>query len=356
MNWRETFSTPVAFLIGRTKVASAERTTQRYLQNITSASCLVDLSTALGPLLDGADGVDTVFTKFATTDSRGKLYWNRSNFVKYIDARVPGNQTVTACLPLLWHIFISSASYPFSAPIAAHIQVSELGEPEIDLAAFRRAFALLVLRGYELLGAKQDGRSLSRQRKIEKSYTDKVPRLARIIFRCLSFPLPEPTPKRVATQEALQLQDVKDTLAFTQPITYDPYPYGPSVGDEQFEAASSRLLCMDDERSAARGSSGISSKTDLRDLIQLLLLLRPEDRRWREGLFMQEAYQRSADIQYVRSVPGPEEASRASDFAPTFVTSRFRVGEDHVTWDLFQAWCSDCVGTPRMFLHTAHPE
>ena len=347
MNWRESLLTPLAILVGRTKVASAERTTQRYLQNITSASCLVDLNTALGPLLDGVNNVDKVFTKFATTDSRGRMFWNSSNFARYINATLPGHQEVTACLPLLWHILISSAFYPFSAPVAAHIQVSE--EPEVDLEAFKRAFALLVLRGYELLGSKPDGRPFSRQRKVETSYTDKVPRLTRIIFSCLSFPLPKSAPKFLATQEVLELQNVKDTIVFVQPITYDPYPYGPSIGDELFEAASSRLLRMGEPSSTL-------PKAVLRSLIQLLLLLHPADRRWREGLFMYEAYQRSGDIQYAHFDPGPEEASRASDFISTFMTSRFRGDEDYVTWDVFQAWCLDCVGTLRISLYMIHSE
>lgn len=344
MDWRETLLAPLGVLVGRSKVVSAKRTTQQYLQNVNSASCLVDLNKALGPLLDGVDHVDQVFAKFATTDSSGKSFWNRGNFAKFIDARLPGNQIVTACVPLLWRIFCFSAFYPFSAPTTASIQVSGLGEPEIDLKAFRRAFALLVMRGFELLGAKQDGRPLSsRKRKIETAYTDKVPRLTRIIYRCLSVPLPGPARQSQAMQEVIQLQDVKDTIAFTQPITYDPYPYGPSVGDEQFEAAASRLQRMDDERSAIRGSSRIMSKADLKSLIRLLLLPRPEDRRWRDGLFMHEAYQRSADIQYAHSASAPEEASQASDFAPAFVTSQFRGSEDYVPWDVFETWCSDLV-------------
>ena len=51
----------------------------------------------------------------------------------------------------------------------------------------------------------------------------------------------------------------------------------------------------------------MSAKADLKNVIQLLLLLR-EDRRWRDGLFMHEAYQRSADVQYARSNSALEEA------------------------------------------------
>ena len=343
MDWRQILLTPVGVLVSRSKVAFAERTTQQYLQSVDSVSCLVDLNKALSPLLGGVDHVDQVFANFATTNDSGKSFWNRSSFARYIDARLPGDQIVTACVPLLWRIFFFSAFYPFSAPKTAHSQVSGFGESEIDLEAFRRAFALLVMHGFELFGAKQDGRSLSRKRKIETSYTDKVPRLSRIIFGCLSFPLPDSAPQFLAGQEVLQLYDVKDTITFTQPITYDQYPYGPSVGDEQFEAAASRLLRVEDERSAARGSSRMIPKTDLKILIQLLLVLRPEDRRWRDGLSMHEAYQRSADVQYSHLVPAPDDGSRAFDLASAFLTSQFKTGEDYVPWDIFESWCSNCV-------------
>jgi len=248
---------------------------------------------------------------------------------------------VTACVSLLWRIFCSCAYYPFSALTAAHNRVPKSGEPEIDLEAFRRAFALLVLRGLELFGAKQNGRPFSRN--FETSYTNKVPRLTRVIFRCLSVPSPELAVLSQATQKMLQCQDVKDTIAFTQPITFDAYPYGPSVGDEYFEAAASRLLRAEDERFAGRGLSCILPEADLQRLIQLLLLLRPGNRRWRNGLSMGEVYQRSGDIQYAHLLPAPGEASRASDLASTFLNLQFRSSENSVPWAVFKAWCWDCV-------------
>ena len=346
MDWRNILLAPVGVLIGHSQVASAEQTTQQYLHNVNAASCSVDLHKALGPLLHSVDHVDQVFAKFATIDSSGKSFWNRSNFATYVEARLPGNQTMSACVPLLWHIFLSGASYPFSVPITTHTQVCRLGEREIDLQSFRRAFALLVLHGFELFGAKQDGRPLSRKAKIETRYSDKVPRLTRIIFRSLNFPPPKQATQSQATPEQLQLLDIKDTIAFTQPITYDSYPYGPSVGDEPFEAASRRLLGKEDERSAAQVSSNMIAKADMKSLIHLLLVLRPEERRWRDGLFMHEAYQRSADVQYARSNCAPEEVSQASDLAIAFVTSQFKGDEDYISWDEFESWCSDCVSLP----------
>lgn len=87
---------------------------------------------------------------------------------------------------------------------------------------------------------------------------------------------------------------------------------------------------MEDERSAVQGSSRILPTANLQSLVQTVLLLRPENRRWRNGLFMHEAYQRSGDIQYTHLVSTPEEASQASGFAPTFVTSQLTSSEDSV--------------------------
>ena len=205
-DWRSILLAPIGVLIGRSKVAFAERTTQRYLHNVNAASCSAGLDKALDPLVDSIDHVDKVFAKFATVDSSGKSFWNRSKFATYVEARLSGNQTMSACVLLLLRIFLSSASYPFSPPITAHNQVCCSGDQEIDLQAFRRAFALLPMRGFELFGAKQDGRPLSRKAKIETSYTDKVPRLTRIIFRCLSLALS-------------WIQDSKHSLTSTKPIS-----------------------------------------------------------------------------------------------------------------------------------------
>jgi hypothetical protein len=96
--------------------------------------------------------------------------WNNDSFARYINARLPENPAVTTCIPLLWRTFSTGVYFPFSA---------RPDEPEIDAKAFRRAFAFIVLRGYELLGAHSDGRPFPKI--IEEFYTDKVPRLTRIL-------------------------------------------------------------------------------------------------------------------------------------------------------------------------------
>jgi hypothetical protein len=346
MAWRDRLLTP---LIGHSK-ASAERATRRYLEDLNSASCLNLLDKALGQLLDGIDDVEKIFLNYATTNSSGKRVWNRGSFARYINARLPENPAVTTCVPLLWRIFSTGAYFPFSAPTTVPDQVSgQSNEPEVDLKALRRAFAFLVLRGYELFGAKSDGRPFSTG--TEKCYTDKVPRLTRIIFNSLSTPSPQPGTQSQVPQELLQLQDFKDTIAFTQPIINENMHHGrATVADGDFEAAAHRLLLADHERSTVGGSSCAMSKADLQSLIQLFLLQRVEDRRWRNGLSYHDLYRRSGDILFSHFIPGPDEASRASEFASAFLASQFRGSEDSVTWEAFKAWCSECVSISRRFL------
>jgi hypothetical protein len=337
MAWRDRLLTP---LIGHSK-ASAERATRRYLEDINSASCLNHLDKALDQLLDGIEDVEKIFSNYATTDPSGKRVWNRDSFARYINARLPENPAVTTCVPLLWCTFSTGAYFPFSA---------RSNEPEIDVKAFRRAFAFIVSRGYELLGAKSDGRPFSTN--TEKSYTDKVPRLTRIVFRSLSTPWPQSGTQSQDPQESLQLQDIKDTIAFTQPIMNENMHHGrATVADGEFEAAAHRLLLADHKRSTVRGSSTAVSKADLQILIQLFLLQRAEDRRWRAGLSYHDMYQRSGDIMFSRFIAGPDEVSRASELASAFLAYQFPGSDDYVTWEQFKACCSECVSISRVFLY-----
>ena len=239
-------------------------------------------------------------------------------------------------------MFCFAAYFPFLASTFTSDHLLELGETEIELDAFRRAFALLVLRGFELFGAKSDGSPLSRDI-IETSYADKTPRLTRIIFGALCNISQESVNQSRTTQEALLVQNIEDALAFTQPITDDSYPYGPSVPGEHFKAAATRLLHSQNMQSTGLGSSFMASKADLQHLTQLLLLVRAEDRRWKVGQLLHDVYQRSGDIQYAHVISDVEENSRAFKFAAAFVASQLGDSEDLIPWDVFKPWCANCV-------------
>lgn len=178
--------------------------TRRYLEDINSVSCLDHLDKALDQLLDGIKDVKKIFSNYATTNPSGKRVWNRDSFARYMNARLSENPTVAICVPLLWCTFSIGAYFPFSPPSNA---------PEIDAKEFKRAFAFIVSRGYGLLGAKSDGQPFFTG--TEKFYTDKVPRLTRILFRSSKTPWPQSGNQSQDPQELLQLQDIKDTIAFT---------------------------------------------------------------------------------------------------------------------------------------------
>jgi hypothetical protein len=126
--------------------------------------------------------------------------------------------------------------------------------------------------------------------------------------------------------------DIKDPIAFTQPIMNVNMNHGrATVADGEFEAAAHRLLLADHKRSTVRGSSTAVSKADLQILIQLFLLQRAEDRRWRAGLSYHDMHQRSADIMFSRFIPGPDEVPRASELASAFLVHQFPGSDDYVT-------------------------
>ena len=342
------YQVPQYLVSNRFRIDVAERTTRQYLHELSPTSCLEDLSKALDQLLVGVDRADKIFTKFATTDPNGKRFWDSSNFARYITASIPNNQAVIESVPLLWRIFLCSAYFPFSPPRIVGDKASGSGESKIDYEAFRRAFALLVLRGIELYGTLQNGHQYSFRKhgKHETSYNDKVPRLARLIFKCLSVPSPDQKTTFKTASDELHYQDVLETTLFAQPITYDSDPYGKKIQDEEFEAAASRLLDMEDEKSSVLGPLSSIRKAELQSLIQLLLLLHQGRSRWRDGLSLDLKFfelPRTGHVQCAHLVSDPDEVSQAADNALTFVTWKLGSSDDSVFWDEFQAWCLECV-------------
>lgn len=344
MDWRSLLLAPAAIVFNGAQVAYAERTTQQYLQNISDTSCLEDLDQALSPVLESVDNVNSIFAKFATQHSGGRAIWNERSFATYMDARLASNTELDTFVPLLWRILLSGAYYPFLAP---H------DNPEVDLEAFRRAFAFLVMRGFELLGAKQNGRELFGT--VENSQNAKRPRLSRIFFHCLSASSHSSSSESQASHKARRLQDIKDTIGFTQPITYDSYPQGPTVGEEHFDSAASRLLDVETELpTAVQGSSRTLLKSDLQQLLQLLLRLRLGDKRWRHGVCNGDISQRSGDVYYSHFVLGLQEALSTSDLANSLMTSLFGDDGESVLWEGFSTWCSNCVSPSLSILNMSH--
>ena len=114
------------------------RKTRQYLNEIDPDSCLILLTKVLRQLLDGTKDVESIFKSNATTDRSGKCGWERDNFAGFLQSRLPGNEAVTASVPILWCVFCTAAAFPFSL---------QSNNPEVDIDDFRRAFLFVVTRG-----------------------------------------------------------------------------------------------------------------------------------------------------------------------------------------------------------------
>ncbi|KAH7072900.1 hypothetical protein BKA63DRAFT_554538 [Paraphoma chrysanthemicola] len=307
------------------------RQIRQYLNEINPDSCLILFTKILLQLLDGTKDVDSIFKSNATTDRSGKRVWKRDNFAGFLQSRLPGNAAVTASIPILWCTFCSAAVFPFSL---------QSNNPDLDMDDFRRAFVLVVTRGYELLGAKSDGSPSDRRGSIE-SYADKVPRLARIIFRSLSTPwVQSATPAR-NSHKSLQLQDIKDTISFTRPIIPQEIFIQPlREANEEWDAAARRVQLADHKQPGSSESPIAISKANFQRLVQLLFLQRVEDRCWRAG-YNFYSFQRSGDIVYSGLSSDPDEISRAANLASAFTAHQFPSGEDYITLEQFQVCCTE---------------
>ncbi|KUL88296.1 hypothetical protein ZTR_04965 [Talaromyces verruculosus] len=111
-----------------------------------------------------------------------------------------------------------------------------------------------------------------------------------------------------------------------------------NVPDREFEAAAHRLLLADHKRSTVIAVR----KADLQILVQLFLLRRAEDRLWRAGLSKKDEKPRTGDIMFSCLISDPDEVSRASELASAFLAYQFSSSDDYVTWEQFEAWCSEC--------------
>ncbi|KAH4350607.1 hypothetical protein HBH98_051150 [Parastagonospora nodorum] len=78
------------------------RKTRQYLNEIDPDSCLILLTKVLRQLLDGTKDVEIILKSNATTDRSGKCGWERDNFAGFLQSRLPGNEAVTASVPILW--------------------------------------------------------------------------------------------------------------------------------------------------------------------------------------------------------------------------------------------------------------
>lgn len=318
-----------------------EQKTLDYLQSSTRSSCLEALDAALSQLLKGVRHVNQVFSQHATVDSAGKLVWTRSSFDQRIGQRLPPDTTTFA--PLLWHMFLSAAYYPF---VPEPIDCDD--DATLDLTAFRRAFAFLVLNGRDLYGLKQDGSYIKncgeRVQPIRLSH--KVPRLARIIFRCL-VTYSSASQNMEKSQDDSRFQDIKDTLLFTQPLPKRTFtPLLPRDLATEYDAATNSLLGEENSHLAADLGPHLLQTQKLQNLLQLLLLLRPAKNVWRKPLTSRNSSTlRSSEVRYCDCETRSSEAARASDYASAVIRTQFGPETKHVPSKMLTEWCQTCVSS-----------
>ncbi|EAT88218.1 hypothetical protein HBH56_092490 [Parastagonospora nodorum] len=259
------------------------RKTRQYLNEIDPDSCLILLTKVLRQLLDGTKDVESIFKSNATTDRSGKCGWERDNFAGFLQSRLPGNEAVTASVPILW----------------------------------------------------SDG-STSDWKDSRESYAEKVPQLPRIIFRSSSIPwVRSATPPSWNSYESLHLQDIKETISFTQPIITQEFSIEPlREADEEWEAAARRVQLTGYKQSGLSESPIAISKAHFERLVQLLFLQRGEDRCWRVGHNFYSPH-RSGDIVYYDLSSDTDEISRAAKLAPAFTAYQFPSGKDCIILEQF---------------------
>ena len=352
MDWAQILSLPllpVLIPLGIYSQNSATKTTSRYLEKVKPDTCLTELNECLEPLLQGLNHVDQIFTKFATfTPSSKDAYWGRDNFVKYLNARFNGNEAVIACGHVLWRAFSYSALYPYLNAPPGSSSSDQSSEARLDRLAFRRGFALLVLQGFDLLDNPKNGR-LMRAPKYKPS-TDRTSRLRRIFFRSLSVTSESKMDSGGSESVgSFQRQDIRDTIKFTQPMTTDELGVKQQNLDQEFEAATTRLQNTDAKDPSILQQSCIIPRHDLEGFIRLLLLLCPSRKRWRDGLFSVDQFQRSGDVLDSSFSSEPEDLSQVFKLARNLVNWNFGASENPIEVAVFEEWCKNSVSFTQTY-------
>ncbi|WPH03010.1 Hypothetical protein R9X50_00588400 [Acrodontium crateriforme] len=345
--------------VGR-KSRQAEHSTRQYLEFVTPLSSLEDLSDILKRVINIDNAIDGVFERFATRDD--VPVWREENFTRYFEDKFGEHPRLSGSVGLLWRVLLSAAYFPFS-PRRLGDEIQD--NPGVGHDAFVRAHALLALRGFELLGNTKDGDALIWNRAKDKSYSEKTPRLARIIHGCL---------KGQSAPDDNQVQDVKDTLGLIQPVTWRSHPFAESaITENDFEATARRLLYGPSGEKTAHETSDSCSKTQLRNLVELLLLVQLDNKISRKGV-CKDLYIRSTSrgaVVHTKKRPGDEflttyertgdtrvatltlldsEVMLATKTASAFVDSFFGTN-DLISSEEFQMFCEKSSAFLFLFFH-----
>ncbi|KAL5118603.1 hypothetical protein ACEQ8H_003454 [Pleosporales sp. CAS-2024a] len=335
ISWTEYFLNPVSdWLVARFFAYNRgnRKKTRKYLSEVDPSSCLKLLNKALNQHLGETKDVSSNFKFHAQTDRNGRHVWKLEDFARFLQTRgLAENATVAASIPVLWCAFSTAAYFPFS------LQSFDLA---IDIDGFKRALAFLAMRGYGLFGTRSDGSFLD-PRGGGDTVDNRKTRLARVMFRSLSIPWSQSHMRSPASHAALQLRDIRDAIYFTQPITNDQMTFiVPQVTDEEWEAASYRVLLVDHGQFKSIERPVLVNKADLEKMFQLILLQAIEDRAWTASLDSHSS-QHCGEVMYSHFSSDTYQVLRATEVASALMVHEFPGREDYVTWEQFKTCCEE---------------
>lgn len=335
----QTLSQGVGIWFFQRLTKSSEKVIKQYYENINRSTVSKELVDVLGKLLDDHEHARDIFKQGAVTDKDGVLHWEEDSFKKWVTTNQPLSVLIVF-VPTLWRVFVYFAGFPFTERILNDFEGPATQHQRIDEDGFVLAYNLLALRGVELLGSTKH--AWTPEGDVEKSWSQKYPRLASLMFNGLKIPSTE-VDERFQGLIGANLMDLAEeqlmnAIVLTQP---EPYMTGLSFEPELREVAR-RLLTDNVTHNYDKTSFFTVSKHDLQTLIQLFLLLRIENAPWRRGLILYQTTQRCGDIEKPAFVSDQKEIRLSIRIANALMQHAL-VKLDSITWQSFETFYNTYV-------------
>nr|POE60994.1 hypothetical protein CFP56_64703 [Quercus suber] len=335
----------------RKKFDDANSKLTDYLQAVTAPAVLTGVDDVLSPLLEsGVIPVDQLFEQYAIRDADHDCFWQKTTFDRFAAEKFGDHEILTSYSSVLWHMFCGAANYPFAATASLTSMPDSISEEDVrlDLQAFRRACALLVLRGWELFPSDDDRDGSRQYGPSERASSDKVSQLARAIFKCMSVSISRPRSEPSMEQDTWEVEIIRNTLIFVHPRRPEApnirgATFKPASFVEHFDSAAKRLLQDGDVQSDTTSTTAsLIAMDDLRQIMHLLLLVRQGDKVWRTG----RASQQTSDVCHAQLDLSNVEITQASCLAANMLTRDFRSSAEYVPLEQFTKWASENVRIP----------
>ena len=202
------------------------------------------------------------------------------------------------------------------------------------------AYSLLGLRGVEIVGSTKGAWTPGVS--IEKSWSEKYPRLSTLMFNSLRIFSTEGGEHFQRLDSANLTENAEkqlvDAIVLTQP---EPYDQGPSFEPELREVAR-QLLANNAAPNYEKSISFAVSKDDLQTFIQIFLLMRMGNAPWRRGLTLYLNVKRCGDVERPPFVYDEEETLLSARLANAVI--QHTLGNvDSITWQSFETVCNTYV-------------